>query len=242
MKYADGTHPRSPTCDGPIDSERPECLAHPRFCAWKSKTIQIAHRRSVVISFVELNLLGYKRPVGQCNVDRDDPVRRNDREGHDRRVRFKSRTGQMKIGDALLELDACRTSFATAIVVCLVCDVNRREHLESEQQGNAHGGKKPSCSLAYAPELSESKHLHKRPFLSCSLSPTSTANSISYFLAAFSGLGDDQSKQSELMAISFTRRGLSLMVTFAEKPSSVCFSELKRIFHYVGEGNIVRLT
>ncbi len=158
MRYAGGTHPRSPTCDGPIDSERPECLAHPRFCLWKSKTIQIARSRSVVISFVELNLLGDKRPVGQCDLDRDNPDCRDDREGHDRRVRFKSRTSQLEIGDALLKLDAYRASFAAANVVSLMCDIRRRKHLNSKQKGNAHSGKKPPCSLAYAPESAEPKH------------------------------------------------------------------------------------
>jgi len=57
---------------------------------WGVMTIQTVHYRSVVISFVELNLLGYKRPVWQCDLDRDDPVCRDDREGHGCRVRFKS--------------------------------------------------------------------------------------------------------------------------------------------------------
>ena len=152
MRYADETHPRSLACVDSIDSERPECLAHPRFCLWKSKTIQTVYNRSGVISFVELNLLCYKRPVGQCDLDRDNPVWRGDREGHDRRVRFKSRTGQLEIGNTLLELDAYRASLAVAVMVGFMDNIRREERLESKQKGNAYGGKKPSRSLAYAPE------------------------------------------------------------------------------------------
>ena len=101
---------------------------------------QTVFRRSGFDSFVELNLLSYKRPIGQCDLDRDNPVWRYDREGHDRRVRFKSRTGQLEIGDALLKLDAYRASFAVEFVVSFMYDIRRRENLETKQKGNAHGG------------------------------------------------------------------------------------------------------
>ncbi len=119
---------------------------------------QTVFRRSGIISFVELNLLGYKRPVGQCDLDRDNPVWRGDREGHDRRVRFKSRTGQLEIGDALLKLDAYRASLAVAVMVGFMDKIRRGERLESKQKGNANGGEKPPCPQAYAPESTGPKH------------------------------------------------------------------------------------
>ncbi|MBR4257842.1 MAG: hypothetical protein IKQ17_02300 [Kiritimatiellae bacterium] len=48
---------------------------------------------------------------------------------------------------------------AAAVVVGLVRDISSRENLESEQKGNAHGGKKPSCPLALSPKLSKARHL-----------------------------------------------------------------------------------
>lgn len=55
-------------------------------------------------------------------------------------------------------MDAYRTSLAFAVMVGLVRDISSRENLESEQKGNAYGGKKPSCLLAHAPKSTEPKH------------------------------------------------------------------------------------
>ena len=102
---------------------------------------QTVFRRSGIISFVELNLLGYKRPVGQCDLDRDNPVWRGDREGHDRRVRFKSRTGQLEICDALLELDAYRASLAVAVVVGFMDKICRGERLDPSRKATPTAAK-----------------------------------------------------------------------------------------------------
>ena len=109
-------------------------------------------------SLVELNLLRYKRPAWRQDLDRDDPVCRDDREGHDRRVRFKSRTGQLEIGNTLLKLDAYRASLAVAVMVGFMDNIRRGERLESKQKSNAYGSKKPSCPLAHAPESAKPKH------------------------------------------------------------------------------------
>lgn len=109
-------------------------------------------------SLVELNLQGDKRPALLHDVDRSNPVGRAYREGHGWRVRFKSRTGQLEIGDALMKLGADRATFAAAVMVCLMGNIDCRKDLESEQQGGTCGGKKPSRPLAYPPELSKSQH------------------------------------------------------------------------------------
>ena len=43
-------------------------------------------------------------------------------------------------------------------MVGLMRNIDCRENLDTEQQGNARGGKKPSCLLAYAPKSTEPKH------------------------------------------------------------------------------------
>lgn len=67
--------------------------------------------------------------------------------------------GKLEIGDALLKLNAYLAVVAATVMIGLVRDIGCRENLESEQQGSAHGGEKPSRSLAYPPELSESQHV-----------------------------------------------------------------------------------
>ncbi len=118
----------------------------------------VAVKRLKPASLVHANLQGDKSPAWQHDLCWNSRVCRDDREGHDCRVRFKSRTGQLEIGDALSNLNAYRALFAAAIMVCLMCDIRRRENLESKQNGNAHGGKKPSCPLAHTPESAEAKH------------------------------------------------------------------------------------
>ena len=60
--------------------------------------------------------------------------------------------------NALLKQDAHLAAFAAAFVVCFVYDIRRGERLESEQKGNADGGKETPCLLAHAPESTEPEH------------------------------------------------------------------------------------
>ena len=76
-------------------------------------------------SLVELNLQGYKRLVRRQDLDRNDLVCRNDRNGRACRIRFKSRTDQLEISDALLKLDAYRAPVAAALVVGLMRNIRR---------------------------------------------------------------------------------------------------------------------
>ncbi len=136
-------HSRHPAADGSPSSTttavRGKCGPHAR-------------------SLVKLNLLGDKRPALRQNFGRDCQVCRDAREGHDRRVRFKSRAGQLEIFGALLDLEAHRASFAAAVMVGFERYICRRKGLETEQCRRAHGGKKPSRPPAYPPESAEPEH------------------------------------------------------------------------------------
>ncbi len=92
-------------------------------------------------SLVKLNLLGDKRPALRQNFSRNGLLCRDAREGHDRRIRFKSRAGQLKIGDALLKLHAYGAPVAAAIVIGFMSEIRRRKNLESEQKSDPNGGK-----------------------------------------------------------------------------------------------------
>lgn len=110
-------------------------------------------------SLVELNLLRDKRQTLRLGLGWNRRVRREDREGHDRRVRFNSRACLLEIGNALFELHANRAALATAIVVGFMDDVRGGKNLDPQEQTNRHGYKKPPRIPAHAPKAAKAKHL-----------------------------------------------------------------------------------
>ena len=110
-------------------------------------------------SLVHSHFEGNKRDVLRlCDSSGERmPARR--RRLKPQRFRLKAIARQLEVGYALLQLHADGTTLAAAVVVCLVCNIRSRENLETKQKGNAHRGKKPSCSLAHSPELSKAQHL-----------------------------------------------------------------------------------